>query len=153
MRVLLPGAIWLHAEAIKLYQADDVGQIATTRAKAMKALGPGASFVGVGGSPSWTLAAEAGALTLVSGFLAGVAAKQAAEQLQQVQTATELMLREMGAFFEVSNITNVALPYPTSWSAMREGSKHIHSGDEFVWVRTADQGDVCVRWAKVVAIA
>lgn len=151
MRIIAGAGATFNITEIKLYKFDDVNQIAQNKAKAMKALGPGAAAIGVGGAPSLTLAAEAAALSLVTGFLAGVAAKQAIEQLAKVQAATELLLREMGTYVPIEKIFNLALPYPSAWSADVSGLRHVHSGDDFVLINS-EEGSAKIRWSSVAAV-
>lgn len=150
MRIFI-GSSCLRIEAVRLYKSEDVAYIATTRAKAAKLLGPSGTAVGVAGAPTWTLAAEATALSLVSGIIAGAAAKQAAELLKKVQEATSVMLREMGEFFPVEQIDGRDLPHPQAWKALKDGIPYVASADDFIWVR-GEHGTLAIRWSAIQAV-
>ncbi|MER9170894.1 hypothetical protein NKI12_26780 [Mesorhizobium australicum] len=151
MRIMLSSGTWIHVDRIKLYDAAKVTEIATLQAQAAKALGPSGGMVGVFGSPSVTLAAEAATLSLISGFIASVTQKQGVEALRKAQGLYQEMLMRSGRFFDVQCISGIRLPKPGAWFADHEGYRHVHGGDDFLWVETS-QGPLTVNWPHISVV-
>jgi hypothetical protein len=149
---MLSSGAWIEIEQVKLYDSRRVGEISSLRARAAKALGGSGHIVGVVGAPSWTLAAEATALSLVTGFLQGAIQKQAAEALRRAQVLYEDLLERSGRYFEMATVRKIRVPHPLAWSATADGQEHIHSGDDFVWMRNRE-GEFAIQWQHISIIA
>lgn len=152
MRLRLSGGEWLQVEKVRLYKAAAVSEIMAARSKAAKLLAPSGSTVGVFGSPSWELAAEATVISMVSGLLANSSIKQAAQEIQKAQRAHEFLLQRMGVEFALADIRNIGLPNPATWSASHKGEAYAHSGDDFVWIMTDAEQMIAVRWGALSAV-
>ena len=152
MKVMIAGAGWIDILRVKLFAETRVAEIAAIRSSAMKKLGPGGQAFGVVGTPSWTLAGEAVALSLVSGFLASAAAKEGAKELRKAQNETIAMLNSEGEWFSVGDVTNISLGNPSSWIVVKEGLRFLHSGDEFVPCETAGGTVMLLKWGQVAAV-
>ncbi|UVK44849.1 hypothetical protein BPNPMPFG_000314 [Mesorhizobium sp. AR07] len=151
MRVMLSSGAWIHVGRIKLYVAAKVAEIAAIQAPALRVLGHSGGMLGVIGTPSMTFAAEAAALSLVGGFIAGIAQKQAVEALRRAQSLYEDMLMQSGRFFEVEDISKITLPKPGAWFADCDGTRYVHGGDDFLWVDTP-QGPVTINWQHISVV-
>lgn len=149
MRLLVAGAEWISVTAIKLYPEHRVSEIASARSSAMKKLGPAGAALGVAGTPSWTLAGEAVALSLVTGFLASAAAKEGMKDLRKVQEAALELVIKYGDWFEPREIINIGIPQPAVWRVVRKDASHCTNGDEFVSVKTESGEQMDVRWSAV----
>ncbi len=112
--VTLQSGSALNIRQVMLFDEASVAEIVKLRSEAATALGPSGSFIGVGGSPSTTLAAEAVALGVITGLLASAAKKTAIEKLtlanQQYQS-----LKSKGVFIPIGDISNIWDPAPGLW--------------------------------------
>lgn len=149
MRLLVSGTSWIEVCAIKLYREKQVGEIATARSSAMRKMGAGGPALGVAGTPSWTLAGEAVALSLVSGFLASAAAKEGLKELKKVQETALTMLTSGGEWFSPEAIEHIRIPQPALWRAKRESETFCLNGDEFISIKIETERELEIRWAAV----
>ncbi len=149
MRLLVAGAEWISVTAIKLYPEHRVSEIASARSAAMKKLGPAGAALGVAGTPSWTLAGEAVALSLVTGFLASAAAKEGMKDLRKVQETALELVTKYGDWFAPSMIQHIGVPQPSVWRAVGADSTHCTNGDEFISVKNEAGDQINVRWSAV----
>lgn len=110
----------LKLQQLFLYDEGAVLEIARLRTQAAKALGGTGVGVGVLGTPSLELAAEAVALGVISGILASAAQKGALDSLKSAQHMYDA-LSDRGLFFDIGCVANASLPRPAMWRATADG--------------------------------
>lgn len=150
MRLLLPGSGWIIVSNIFLYPESEVREITELRSQAARSLGGSGTSVGVFGSPSMTLAAEAVALSMVSSFVRNSAAKQGAETMRRASEKMYKLLSSGGVPHDPMLIHGSHIPDPSVWFADAGLRKFIHSGSDYIRV-DSDLGKMDVRWASVAA--
>jgi hypothetical protein len=108
--VMLASGQSLKLRRVMLYNEEDVTEIATLRAQAMKSLGGVSTGIGFIGSPEWVLGGAA-ALGILEGLLSGAVKKQGVEALQKAKQKTE-ELAKAGVLFEASEL--LECPHPST---------------------------------------
>lgn len=119
---------------IRLYKEVNIISVAKLRSDASRILGPNGMMVGAIGTPSFGLAAEAAAISFVSGILAQAAKNNAINLLKNAQKLY-LKLKSDGLLFDVEKIYNISEPNLGLWSAfsgeeVQEVDTSIMSKDE-----------------------
>jgi len=135
-------------EAIQLFPEKAVSEIIGMRAGAIKALGGVHSGVGFWGSPMWALGGTA-ALGIVEGLLSRAARDEGLRQLQRAEFKYR-QLERASKFFPISAISNVLLPHPQTWRALKDGQPYVHNGDDFVSVFSENTVHE-IKWSLVAA--
>ncbi len=108
----------LRLHKIRLFDEPSMIEVMKLRAQAAQVLGSSAGMIGVFGTPSLTLAAEAVALGFVSGILNQVAKKAALENLKKAQSVVDRM-RNSFVLFDTEEIENLEMPSPGTWCAVK----------------------------------
>lgn len=114
--VLLAGGQRVDLRRIKLFPAADVETVSTLRAHAAKTLGSLSSGLGIGviGTPTATLAAEAAAIGVLSSLISSAAQKSALETLSQANNKFAALKRR-GELFSFEVIAGLESPTPDAW--------------------------------------
>lgn len=149
MRVMLSSGSWLQIDQVKLYSKAKVDEISSLRADAARVLGPSGTAIGVFGAPSWTLAAEAAAIGIVSSLIASANQRQAVASLRKAMLLHHDLLLQGGQYFDVKDVAKIMIPSPSAWSAVGEAKDiFLHNGDDFIGVVTP-QGPFKLKWQEV----
>lgn len=140
----------LQVTHVKMYHTKAVALWRGMVASAHEKLGGVHSGIGFIGSLGWVVAASA-----VLGAIEGaVSSANAKEGVRLLGKAGSLMaeIQARGVYIAVSEIENIETPKPANWRAVQGTIAFTTLDEEFIPVRTEEQGDLSVRWSALASI-
>lgn len=135
---------------IKMYHTKAVALWRGMVASAHEKLGGVHTGIGFIGSLGWVVAASA-VLGAIEGSLSSANAKEGVRLLGK---AGSLMAESQarGIYITVSEIDNIETPKPATWRATQGTIAFTTLDEEFLPVRTEEQGDLMVRWSALASV-
>lgn len=147
VEIVLTSGAALKIKAVRLYDANELHELATKKAEAAQMLNEISSPQGSVGDPLWMVAATKSIGTIEDRRSRG--SVQTGLSLLQKFVEQERKLRADAKFFSVGQVQDMEYPIPVRWQVPLAESKFVHNGDEFVTVK--DTGGVVksIRWSCV----
>jgi len=143
---LISGAV-VKVKAVRLYNAGELNDIAAQKALAARLLEGVKSPYAPIGDPGWVV--------LVSKITEKIeqsksrdAAARGFELIQKVAGREQAFRRE-GQFFHVGQVQEIEYPVPSLWTTVLDGSRFVHTEEDFITVKNLDGTIKRFRWSCV----